>query len=193
MARSKDFDTDKVLDRALETFWTKGYAATSIQDLVERMGINRGSLYHAFGDKQRLFLAALDRYDRVVIRRLLEALETGASGKEAIRQFFLARVEYARVVKHPLGCLVTNSAVERSLFDPDTRAKVRACLAQIEGAFLKALVRAQEAGEIRATADPRALARYLTNTAQGLAVLTRAALSRSVLADVVRVTLSVLD
>lgn len=79
MARPKTFDHDQVLDRAVELFWRKGYEATSIQDLVEAMGIQRGSLYAAFGSKQDLFLAVLDRYGDVVVRKLLEILESRPS------------------------------------------------------------------------------------------------------------------
>jgi len=193
MPRFKTFDTDEALDGAAELFWAKGFEATSLQDLEARMGIQRGSIYHAFGDKQRLFLAALDRYDQVVLRRLVADLTQGASGLAAIRQFFQARADATRDTAHPRGCLVTNSAVERAPTDPETHRKVRACLAGIEAAFFTALTRAQQAEEIRATADCRALARFLTSSAQGLAVLARAGVSRSVLADVVRVTLSVLD
>ena len=70
MARQKEFDREEALDRAMAAFWSKGYAATSIEDLVAHMGIQRGSLYGTFGDKRRLFLAALDRYQRVVAREL---------------------------------------------------------------------------------------------------------------------------
>ena len=62
MAGVRQFDPDEVVDRAMEVFWTRGYESTSIDDLVEATGINRGSLYNAFGDKQGLFLAAIDRY-----------------------------------------------------------------------------------------------------------------------------------
>ena len=192
MARPKAFDTDEALDHAVELFWAKGFEGTSIQDLEGRMGIQRGSLYHAFGDKQRLFLAALDRYDQVVLRRLADELAQGVSGLAAIRQFFQARVDAAQDTAHPQGCLITNSAVERAPADPETQRKVRACLAEIEAAFFAALTRALQAREIPDTTDCRALARFLTNSAQGLAVLARAGVGRSVLADIVRVTLSVL-
>ena len=192
MARHKEFDADAALDKAMETFWAKGYQATSIHNLLERMRINRGSLYHAFGDKQTLFLAALDRYDRVVTRRLLEILQAEASGREAIRRFFLAKLDSTRVAGRPPGCLVTNAAIERARYDPATGAKVRACLAQMEAAFYKAVVRARASGEIPAKHDLRALARYLTNSAQGLSVLARAGVGRAVLEDVVRVTLAAL-
>ena len=66
MARPKEFERDVVLDRAMRVFWSRGYEATSIQALVDRMGIQRGSLYGTFGHKRALFFAAIDRYDRVV-------------------------------------------------------------------------------------------------------------------------------
>jgi TetR/AcrR family transcriptional repressor of nem operon len=193
VARPKAFNTDEALDHAVDLFWANGFDGTSIQDLEGRMGIQRGSLYHAFGDKQGLFLAALDRYDQVVVRRLADALAEGASGLAAIRQFFQGRVEAARDTVHPRGCLITNSAVERAFTDPETRRRVRACLAEIEAAFCSALARAQRDRELRESADCPALARFLMNSAQGLAVLARAGASRGVLADVVRVTLSVLE
>ncbi len=71
MARHKEFDQDEALQKAMEAFWARGYEATSMQDLVEHMGINRQSLYDTFGDKHSLFLKALDRYHEVETRKLL--------------------------------------------------------------------------------------------------------------------------
>ena len=74
MAGVKQFDRYEVLDRAMAAFWTRGYEATSIDDLVEATGINRGSLYGTFGDKRRLFLMALDRYWDTVVNAMMEEL-----------------------------------------------------------------------------------------------------------------------
>ncbi|MGH9960830.1 MAG: TetR/AcrR family transcriptional regulator, partial [Pyrinomonadaceae bacterium] len=126
-----------MLDKAVETFWSKGYEATSIQDLVESMGIHRGSLYATFGDKQRLFLTVLDRYRKVVVRKLLDILDTNALGKAAIRQFFATVIEHVMTGGPLRGCLVTNSAVERGLSDPDTAKKVSLCIKQLEDGFYK--------------------------------------------------------
>ena len=81
MARPKEFERDVVLDRAMQVFWSSGYEATSIQHLVDRMGIQRGSLYATFGDKRALFFAAIDHYDRVVTAKLLAVLEEPGSGE----------------------------------------------------------------------------------------------------------------
>lgn len=193
MARHKEFDTDAALDQAMETFWTYGYEGTSIQDLVERMGINRGSLYGTFGDKQRLFLAALKRYDQAVTRRLLDTLERPGSGKEAIRRFFRTKIAYALAADRPPGCLVTNSVVERALHDRPTAARVAASLARMEDAFHQALVRAQHAGEVGKRRNLRALARYLTMCAQGLSVVGKVRPQRAALRQIVAVALAALD
>ena len=193
MARQKAFDRDVALERAMTAFWSKGYAATSIEDLVAHMGIQRGSLYATFGDKRTLFLAALDHYHRVVTRELFEVLEAPGSGIEAIRQFFRLRVKGSLDRSRPPGCLVTNSAVELSGRDRRAAAKVGGSLAKIETAFLRALERARAAGELPALHDLRALARFLTSSAQGLSVMARTARERAVLDDVVGIVLSVLD
>ena len=193
VARRREFDGEVALDRAMAAFWAKGYDATSIDDLVASMGIQRGSLYAAFGDKQALFLAALDRYERVVVRELFEALEGPGSGVEAIRRFFRLRIERSLEPRRPLGCLVTNSAVELSGRNPGASTKIGTSLAQLERAFLRALARARDAGEIDATRDPRAVARFLTSSAQGLSVIAKVAPERAVLEDIVAVILSVLE
>ncbi|HYB73896.1 MAG TPA: TetR/AcrR family transcriptional regulator [Candidatus Sulfotelmatobacter sp.] len=193
MPRHKEFDTDAALDRAMETFWAKGYEATSVQDLVERMGIHRGSLYGTFGDKHRLFLAALKRYDRSVARCLLDILERQGSGKQAIRDFFRAKIGYALAADRPAGCLVTNSAVECAAHDRQAAARVAASLARMERAFYKALLRARQGREIAPGRNLRALASYLTMCAQGLTVVGKVRPRRAALRQIVTVALAALD
>jgi TetR/AcrR family transcriptional repressor of nem operon len=193
MARPIGFDREQALDRAMGVFWSKGYEATSIEELVTRMGIQRGSLYGTFGDKRSLFLSALERYQRVVTRELFEALEAPGSGLEAIRRFFRLRVERALDRRRPRGCLVTNSAVELSGRDRGAAAKVGGSLVKMEAAFRGALERARAAGELPRTRDVRALARFLTSSAQGLSVMAKAFPERAILEDVVAVVLAALE
>lgn len=193
MPRQKEFDREAALDRAMSAFWSKGYAATSVEDLVAQMGIQRGSLYATFGDKRSLFLSTLDRYQRVVTRELFEVLEAPGSGLEAIRRFFRLRVEAALDRSRPAGCLVTNSAVELSRRDRGASAKVGGSMAGLEAAFLRALERARARGELAAGRDLRALARFLTSSAQGLSVMAKAFPERPVLQDVVAVVLTAIE
>jgi TetR/AcrR family transcriptional repressor of nem operon len=191
VARPREFERDVVLDRAMRVFWTHGYEATSIRHLVDRMGIQRGSLYGAFGSKRALFLAAVDRYDRQVTGRLLATLEAPGSGLAAIRRFFRLKVAAAGERGRPRGCLVTNSATELASRDRGTASRIGATLARIEAAFHRAVVRAQQAGEIDPARDARALARFLTSSAQGLSVMARTSADRAVLEDIVEITLEV--
>jgi TetR/AcrR family transcriptional repressor of nem operon len=192
VARPREFDRDVALDRAMALFWARGYEATSIEDLIARMGIQRGSLYATFGDKRALFLAALDRYERVVARQLFDALETPGSGLAAIHRFFRAKVVASLDRGRPPGCLVTNSVVELARRDRGAAARVGASLGQLEDAFRRALARARAAGEIEPGRDLRALARFLTSSAQGLSVMARTCPERQVLEDIVEVVLAAL-
>lgn len=193
MGRPRQFERDVVLDRAMRVFWSRGYAATSIEQLVTRMGIQRGSLYAAFGDKRALFFAAIERYDRVVSSKLLATLNEPASGKAAIERFFRLKVELAMAPGRPRGCLVTNSAAELASRDRGTGIRVGAVLTRLEAAFHRAVVRARKAGEIDPRRNPRALARFLTSSAQGLSVMAKAFPDRAALDDIVEVILEVVD
>jgi TetR/AcrR family transcriptional repressor of nem operon len=193
MARPREFDRDAALDRAMIAFWASGYEATSIEDLVDRMGIQRGSLYGTFGDKRTLFLAALERYQQVVARELFEALDAPGSGLAAIRRFFHLRVASALDRRRPAGCLMTNSAVELSRRDRGVATRIGGSLGKMEAAFGRALDRARAAGELAPGRDLRALARFLTASAQGLSVMAKACPDRALLEDVVSVVLGALE
>ena len=192
MARSKAFNEEAVLDKAVEVFWAKGYEATSMQDLVDAMGIQRGSLYATFGSKQQLFLKSLNRYGVVVVKKLLEILESKPSAIESIELFFAQLVEHLLTAGPLRGCLVTNSAIERGLSDESTKQKVLHLLNAIEQGFYQTLVRAQKNGEIIKDCNLTSLAEYLTCSMQGLLVMGKVCSERSVLESINQITLSVL-
>ena len=189
MTRSKGYDLNTVLDNAVKTFWEKGYENTSIQSLVDSMGIQRGSLYAAFGSKQQLFLAVLDRYGEIVVAQLIQALDKHESGKESIENFFQMVVDQILTAGPWRGCLVTNSAVELGLSDSKTREKVTFLLAQIENGFYTTLARAKFAGEIDKNQNIRAMARYFTGCLQGLLVIGKVSPEREKLEDIVKIAL----
>ncbi|HEX9725456.1 MAG TPA: TetR/AcrR family transcriptional regulator [Vicinamibacteria bacterium] len=196
MARPREFDRTQVLDQAIEVFWQRGYERTSIQDLVDRMGIHRGSLYCAFGDKHGLFLAALDRYEEVFHSKILDRLAAGrlrGGAKRAIRRVFDDVVRSCAGESGRKGCLMTNSAVELAARDGDTAARVSANLSRLEEALCAAVRTAQADGELSSRHDARTLARFLLSSLQGLRVMGMASHDRNVLRDVARVTLSMLD
>ena len=193
MARHKEFDRDEALRRAMEVFWSRGYEATSVGDLVEHMGINRQSLYDTFGDKHSLYLAALDRYREVEGRRMFELLERPGPVKRALRELFEGVVVCSLGGGERRGCFVGNATSELAGRCKATAEKACGQMAAAEEALYRALVRGRKAGEIKGARDLRAVARFLYSSLQGLQLMSKATRDRKTLEDVVRVTLSVLD
>ena len=119
MPRSPTFDRDAKVEQAMQLFWEKGYESTSVQDLVDHLGLNRSSLYNAFGGKHELYLEALDRYRREDIEWLQEQLREAPTAVEGIRQAFVAVAE--RATESCCGCFTTNAAVECAPRDAASR------------------------------------------------------------------------
>lgn len=190
MPRTKEFEPGEALDAAMQLFWRNGYAATSIRDLLDGMGIGYGSLYNTFGDKHALFLACLDRFQELRTSWIDEVLED--SGLSGIEEVFRRTVDGLVGFEPRRGCLLANTAVELGPHDAEVAAKISRYVRHTEAVFERAVIRAQEAGEISADRDPRALARFLVNALHGLRVLARVGTDRAVLEDVVRVALDVL-
>lgn len=168
MARYKQFDPDAVLDCAMKLFWDEGYAATSVQDLVAAMQINRFSLYATFGDKEGLYLAACARYCETVVTMMLRELETGQAGLASVRRYFdqLVRVN----ARSRRGCLMVNSAIELALKDDAVASRVQAYFERVENAFYVALQRAKRSRELPPKVALRDHARHLSVVAYGLLV-----------------------
>jgi TetR/AcrR family transcriptional repressor of nem operon len=174
----------------MHLFWRKGYAATSLRDLLDGMGIGYGSFYNAFGDKHALFLASLDRFRELRTSWIDEVLED--SGLGGIEEVFRRTVDGLVGFEPRRGCLLANTAVELGPHDAEVAAKISRYVRHTEAVFERAIIRAQEAGEIPADRDPRAMACFLVNTLHGLRVLARVGTDRAVLEDAVRVALDVL-
>src|SRR5438552_48373 len=193
MARHKEFDQDEALQKAMEVFWSRGYEGTSIQDLVGQMGINRQSLYDTFGDKHALYLQSLDRYCQIESRKAIELLENSASVKKAVRKLFAGVVEGALSDNQRRGCFAGNAMSELAGRCKATAARTSSNMAAMEGAFYRALLRGKKEGELNSVREPRAVARFLYSSLQGLVLMSKATPDRRTLEDVVKITLSVLD
>lgn len=193
MPRKKEFDEFEVLHRAMEIFWQKGYEATSVQDLVEQMGINRGSLYGTFSDKRALFLAAIQYYDQTVITGVVRVLHDESSPRKAIVDYIRSVAQCCADDRDRQGCFLTNSAVEVAPHDTEAEQRLTASLERIEAAFLDALIEARKRGEIRTRRDLRDVARFLTSSLQGLRVMARVNPNRDALMAVADIMISVLD
>ena len=177
MARQKEFDPDIALDKALEVFWRQGFTATSMQDLVEAMGIGRGSLYETFGSKERLFEKAVDKYSVRALDMMTAAIQDSDQPLDTIR-CLMERIAKGGSTDSPCGCFLVNTTVELATQDEALAATLRAGWGRLEQAFMQGLRRAQKAGDLPATKDPRALARFLVNTIHGLGVGAKYELNR---------------
>jgi TetR/AcrR family transcriptional repressor of nem operon len=187
MPRSPSFDRRKKVEEALEVFREQGYEATSIQDLVDHLDLNRSSLYNTFGGKHDLYLEALDHCRQSEQRALCEHLRGAATAMEGLRRAFAAVTE--RVANDPCGCLTANATVECATSDPSTRERACETLDVMQTLFRETVERAQEEGTIDPARDAEALGYYLTNAYHGLYLTAKTGPSPDVLADIVDETL----
>lgn len=193
MGRKREFSEEQVTDAAIGIFMSKGYRATSIQDVVEATNIQPGSLYGAFGNKAGLFEAVLDRYDATSpVLSVVEHTET-APPRETIVRLLADIAEGRPGLQRPRGCLITNSATELAGADEAMAVRVRKSLQRLEDGLCRLVERGQESGDFASGRPARELARYLVTVIQGLQVMTKVEPDRAVLRNVVGTALSVLD
>lgn len=171
MPWEKQFDKQAALDRALDAFWSRGYEATSMQDLVNCMGVNRGSLYATFGDKRALFLASLRAYDQGR-QQMLAGFEARYPPREAIRQVFLAFTGNVADSGNR-GCFLTNTALELAAHDDEIRTFVAAAQADVENFFARMIKRGKTDGSIASDLKTGETARGLLASLLGVLVLIR--------------------
>jgi len=192
MPRPKEFDEDKVLTSAMELFWQRGYAATSLSELTACMGISRQSMYDTYGDKHALFLKALDRYCVLVGERLLGPLARENAGVAEIEQTIIAFIDFLVAYPTPRACLMANSAMEIAPHDQTVALKVQDFHRTLERAFARALEIARDRGEIGGPADAEMLARFLVAAANGLAVAAKTGVGKDELLAIADIALRTL-
>ncbi|WP_433324351.1 TetR/AcrR family transcriptional regulator [Spirillospora sp. CA-294931] len=192
MARTREFDTDSAVDAAMQVFWSRGYEATSVQDLVEATGIGRGSLYAAFGSKDGLYEAALRRYAEDATARMAARLDRDEPVRVVLGDLLLSLLD--DTLDHPerRGCLITNTAVERLPRDPTAGRIVGDAFGRIAESVAAVLRRARARGELAADADVTALADFVVTTIQGLRVHGKAGADRRRLVAVIDTALNAL-
>ena len=170
MARPLEFDKSVALDAAMEQFWREGYEASSIQKLLDVMGINRGSLYSSFGDKESLFKVALDRYEKVVDCHVRTTLQEIEDPIDAISQFLNERYRKFPKRKISNGCLFVNTVNELTHTEPSLARLVAKKQQEIETLVVKRLEEAQQKGLISPGVDCVTLAGFVFVVMGGLNV-----------------------
>ena len=176
--RPRAYDPAKALTRARDTFWTRGYAATSLDELGAATEMNRPSLYAAFGDKRALYLKTLDAYRTATRGQLADALSGARPLATELRGVYaLALASYLADENAPRGCFLVGTAVTEATSDVEVRAMLAAALAEIDAAFAARFRLARQRGEIRGD-DPDTLARLASATLYSLAIHARAGVPR---------------
>lgn len=191
MAGKKAFHPQLVLEKAIHAFWERGYEGISVEDLVQRTGIGRGSLYDTFGDKHALYLAALDRYCQNACTHDATLLSQAGTLQEVLERFFQTYIDLLLSDPAHRGCFLVNASLEMAPHDPDVVQRVQAAFADIEQAFYSVLIKAQAVGELDWRRDPHQLARFLLGTLVSIRALARTNAGRETLEDIVQTALSV--
>jgi len=193
MARAKEFNPEDALDKAMQVFWHKGYEATSVEDLLRAMDLNRGSLYDTFGDKRQLFLKVMDRYCTSFVGPKLSLLDQPGPALPTLHRFINGMIEGGLADPQRRGCFISNTVMELSPHEEEIAGRLRRALKVVEDAFFKVLARAKEQGELKDDKDPRALARFLTTMMQGAVVMIKAGTSADVVKQTTETGLSILE
>lgn len=191
MARTRAFDLDEALDRMVEVFWRKGFAATSINDLEAATDLNRTSLYAALGNKDAVFIRALKHYAVKYNDHLIRTLRDTPSAVQALVGYFDRQIEQIADPALPGGCLLANSVVECRQSNPAFEDHIVEEFGRIEAEFFDVLQRGQKSGEISDSVNITAVARLLTATAEGMTLLARSRYSKAALSDIASEVLTV--
>lgn len=184
--RPRAFKEEEALEKATCVFWRKGFEGTSLSDLTEAMGINRPSLYAAFGNKEELFRKVMDRYGRGPASHVCEAMEA-RTAREVAERCILGTADLLCDPSHPPGCLGVNAFVAGA--DEAVREDMAARRFAVIEALRKRFVRARKEGDLPAGADPSALAMYISTVTQGMSVLAASGAKQADLQQVARLAM----
>jgi TetR/AcrR family transcriptional repressor of nem operon len=193
MARTKDFDENEVLTKAIQLFWHKGYNATSMQDLVDALGISRSSLYDTYSDKHTLFLKALESYQLAGNAKINEIVEQSIAAKETVIKLMELATNELVGDKQQKGCFLVNAEIEVAPHDQEVSKLVCQNEQQMETAFFQVIKKGQESGEIKNTQDALVLAKFIFNAVKGMQVTAKSSPDATSFSNIIKLTVAVLD
>jgi AcrR family transcriptional regulator len=192
MGRPREFDLDAALDEAMEVFWRRGYEGATIAELTGAMGINPPSLYAAFGSKEGLLKAALDRYTSQRNECMAEIL-SAPTAREVAERGLLKLADLQTDPANPPGCLLVAGGLACGVGSENIPFELAAHRAQMEDQLRERFIRARKEGDLSAKSDPAALARYLSAVIAGIGVLASAGATREQLREVAMVAVKAFD
>lgn len=186
--RPRAFDPDHALDRAMEVFWRQGYEGTSLSDLTEAMGINRPSLYAAFGNKEELYRKVLDRYAEGPAQHVCQALQE-PNARRVVEKLLLGTIDLLSCPSNPKGCLGVQGALACGAEGEPLRQEHIVRRIEAEKALCQRLERAKREGDLPADAVPADLARFVGTICQGMSVQAASGASRADLLKIAELAL----
>lgn len=192
MVRPREFDEEKALEAAMQLFWEKGFEAASLSDLTSAMGIQRPSIYSAFGDKKALFEAALRKYTQLHASTIRAKLQRAPSVKEAFRAYFEGMVEEEYEGGMNRGCFCINTMVELAPHDEKFEILTREHQMYLSVLFQETIERGTQSGELASSINAKSLAQTLVVSLIGLTVMIKSRPERSFVDNSVSVILSLL-
>ncbi|PWC18865.1 TetR/AcrR family transcriptional regulator [Brenneria corticis] len=188
--RPKEYDDMAVIDAAMDVFWTNGYEASSTQELCERTGLGRGSLYHAFGSKQNLYEQALRRYQELGLKAQTEILDGPGSAKERLKALLQWGVDGDLDSAKRRSCMALFSVMERSSKDPVIDRINRAYVNKLEAVLCHVIAVGQRNGEIANERPALELTRAFLASYYGLRILGQSMPDSAFLQDALEGTLA---
>ena len=188
---NKQFEPEVALQRAMEVFWARGYEAASLAELLQNMGISRKSMYDTFGNKQSLFLKALDQYAQTRLRSIREQLLASGSPLRNIEQL-LQSMQKTHGKPGSKGCMLGTCTADFNTSDVEIAPILRSYYHKLEDIYYEAISKAQAAGELNPKASARDLARMLLCTTQGMALVGRVLDRETIPQSVVLMTIEAL-
>jgi len=193
MARTKDFDENEVLTRAMNLFWSRGYNATSMEDLVGNLGISRSSLYDTYVDKHTLFIKALEHYQQMGYAKIQDILKSPGSSKETVKRLIEHATCGSSASGKQTGCFLVNAEVEVAPHDKKVSKLICNNGEQMEDIFYQVIKNGQKTGDVKNPRNARSLARFITNTIKGLQVTAKSTFDKAGFNEIIGMTVSILD
>ena len=193
MPRTKTFDENETLHQAMDLFWLKGYRGTSMQDLVEHLGVNRASLYSTYGDKHDLFKRAFEQYRDERKGALKAFLDEQTSVREGLYSLLKMSIDKINSAHDTPGCFLANTTVELLPEDEEMRNLLNKNRRDIERLFTKFLQKGVESGEIPREKDLKAIASLLFTYYNGINVVAKMNPQKKSLLASLDAMLSILD
>lgn len=191
--RPRAYDPDAALDSVLGVFWRAGYSASSLDDICEATGMNRPSIYAAFGDKRSLYLKAIDRYRAISREQMRETLSGDGPIRDTLRGAYKRALDlYYSGRDTPLGCFMVGAVINEAVGDPEIRASLAEGLARFDEGFTRTIARAQARGEINSERDAATLGKIASSALYYIATRSRAGETREALEDFVEKTIGII-